>query len=223
MTDITTIPTANLRFLTTANSQKVSTSVHDRMRTGNSDMATKTGSSYITVTTTDSVEIPTAIWDFRPWRVRIRCRQVIATMTDNRKLQYRRFLANHAISGSQSLSQSFGFCRAGHHRKSRIWRWNFDAICQSCIDVIIWRPYRYFQLSVLTCRNYFSPIRGLIITQICRWNFNCTFHSFRDKYFRFRPPFPIVGHYWNHLDTLPASLPWSNAVGSSLECWWYMS
>jgi len=23
--------------------------------------------------------------------------------------------------------------------------------------------------------------------------------------------------------SLPASLPWSNVVGSSLECWWYMS
>jgi len=27
------------------------------------------------------------------------------------------------------------FCRAGHHRKSGIWRWNFGAICQSSRDV----------------------------------------------------------------------------------------
>jgi len=40
---------------------------------------------------------------------------------------------------------------------------------------------------------------------------------------RFRPPFPNVGHYWNRLGTLPASLPWSNAVGSPLEFWWCMS
>jgi len=44
--------------------------------------------------------------DFRPWRARIKCRQVIATMTDNCNLVV--FLANLAISGSQSLSQSFG-------------------------------------------------------------------------------------------------------------------
>jgi len=31
------------------------------------------------------------------------------------------------------------------------------------------------------------------------------------------PPFPIVGHYWNRLCTLLASLPWMNAVGSPLE------
>jgi len=28
---------------------------------------------------------------------------------------------------------------------------------------------------------------------------------------------PVAGHYWNRLGTLPASLPWSNAVGSLLE------
>jgi len=28
-------------------------------------------------------------------------------------------------------------CRARHHRKSQIWRWNLDAICQSSRDVII--------------------------------------------------------------------------------------
>jgi len=31
------------------------------------------------------------VGDFRPWRSRIKCRQVIATMTDKRKWQYRRF------------------------------------------------------------------------------------------------------------------------------------
>jgi len=58
-----------------------------------------------------------------------------------------------------------------------------------------WRPYRCFRLSVvvvLTYRHYFPPIHSLI-PQICRWNFNCTFHSFRNtgisrfgRRFRFR-------------------------------------
>jgi len=47
-------------------------------------MATKTGNSYITGTTTDTVEITTASPGFRPWQARIKCRQVTATMTDNR-------------------------------------------------------------------------------------------------------------------------------------------
>jgi len=48
-----------------------------------------------------------------------------------------------------------------------------------------WRSYRYDRLlvaSVLTCQKYFPLIRGIIL-QICRWNFNCTFHSFRDTRF----------------------------------------
>ena len=53
--------------------------------TGNSDVAAKTGNSYITRTTTDSVEIPTASECFWPLRVRIMCPEVIVTMSDNRK------------------------------------------------------------------------------------------------------------------------------------------
>ena len=40
----------------------------------------------------------------------------------------------------------------------------------------------YFRLSVavvLTYQHYFTPIHALI-PQICRWNFNCAFHSFGD-------------------------------------------
>jgi len=42
-------------------------------------------------------------------------------------------------------------------------------------------PYRYFRLSIpviVTGQHYFTSIHGLI-PQICRWNFNCTFHSWR--------------------------------------------
>jgi len=77
----------------------------------------------------------------RPWRDRIKCHQVIATMSDNRKWQYRRF-ARQSCNFWQSIVVAIIwliFCQAGHHQKSRIWRWSFDAICQcqSSTDVII--------------------------------------------------------------------------------------
>ena len=56
-----------------------------------------------------------------------------------------------------------------------------------------WLPYRYFRLSVavvLICQHYFTPVHGLI-SQCC-WNFNCLSYLKRHKYFRFRPPFPIL-------------------------------
>ena len=56
MTDIITIPTANLLQGEFAESVNMLSS----MTTGNSDVAAKTGNSYITGTTTDSVKIPTA-------------------------------------------------------------------------------------------------------------------------------------------------------------------
>jgi len=48
-------------------------------------MATKnkTGNSYTTGTTTDSVEIPAAIPGFLPCQAPIKCRQVITPMADN--------------------------------------------------------------------------------------------------------------------------------------------
>jgi len=53
---------------------------------------------------------------------------------------------------------------------------------QRCNYFRFWRPCRYFRLSVavvLSCRNYFPLLRGLI-PQICSWYFNCIFHRFRD-------------------------------------------
>jgi len=53
---------------------------------------------------------------------------------------------------------------------------------QRCNYFRFWGTYRYFRLSfdvVLTSQNYFPPTHCRK-PQICRWNFNCTFHSFRD-------------------------------------------
>jgi len=70
--------------------------------------------------------------DFRPWGARIKCRQVIATTTDNRKWQYGRFwvpILQFLVVG-RCRNHLAIFCRARRHRKSRICRWNFDAIYQ---------------------------------------------------------------------------------------------
>jgi len=88
MTDITTIPTANLGFSNKASSQNVSTSDYNVERQPEIAIwPSKPENSYTTGTTTYGVEIPTASPGFSIWRARIKCRQVIATMTDNRKWQ----------------------------------------------------------------------------------------------------------------------------------------
>jgi len=79
------------------------------------------------------------IWGFRPRPARRNWSRTTATTTDNWKWQYRRFArqsCNFWLSIVVAIIWLI-FCQAGHHRKSRIWRWNFDAICQSSIDVII--------------------------------------------------------------------------------------
>jgi len=92
---------------------------------------------------------------------------------------------------------------ARRHRKSRIWRWNFDArVGAISIFPVVGRCYTYLP-------TLFSTYTWSYIPHISRWNFNCTSHSFRD--------ISISG---NRLGTLPASLPWSNALGSPLEFWW---
>jgi len=138
------------------------------------------------------------IWGFRPCPVRRNWSQAIASTTDNRKQQYRRF-GRQSCNFWQSIVVAIIwliFCRARRHQKSRIWRCNFDAVClwQNSRNVIIsgLGPYRYFRLSVaviLTCQHYFLPIHGFTL-QICRWNFKCTFHSFRDA------SVSVFGHYF---------------------------
>jgi len=90
-----------------------------------------------------------------------------------------------------------------------------------------WGPYRYFRLLIDThlallfsasidnrLLNHWFVVR--ILTALL-WTF-----IVRYKYFRFRSPLQIVGHYWKRLYTLSACLPWSNAVGLPLECWCYV-
>jgi len=160
MTDITTIPTANLGFSTTASSQKVTTSVYNIERQPQIAIWPPKPEVVVPLELQQiASKFQRQVGDFRPWRTRLKCRQVTATMTDNRKWQcshrnrkylhlwhYDRqddsfngksevfdqaqleetdagrlrqrpttgngnvdvLLANHALSGSRSLLQSFG-------------------------------------------------------------------------------------------------------------------
>jgi len=133
-------------------------------------------------------QFPRQIRGFRPRPARRNRLWAIATTTGNRKLQYTfcativQFLV---VDRCRNHLANLWSIRAGHHQKSQIWRWNFDAICQSSRDVIIFGFGGHIDISGcrsccrVTCQNYFPPAHGLI-PQICRWNFNCTCHSFRD-------------------------------------------
>jgi len=151
-------------------------------------MATKTGSSYNTgTTTTDSVEIPTASPLF--WTMASPNKVLPNNCENDRQpemamytfwapsLQFlvvdrcRNHLADLLSSSSSSKIPNL----AMEFRR-------YLSEFRRCNCFRLWRQYRYFRLSVavvLTCWNYFPPIRGLT-PQICRWSFNCAFHSFRD-------------------------------------------
>jgi len=192
-------------------------------------MATKTGNSYSTGTTTGSVEIPTTspgfsttaspnkvspsdcdndrqpekamwtskpeilisqklwqigwqlhqqIWGFRPCTARRNWPRAIATMIDNRKQQSCNFLVvdrcnNHLanVLSSSSSSKIQNLALEFRRYLSEFQRRNY---------LRFWGPYWYFRMPVtvvLTCQYYF-PIIHALIPQICRWNFNCTFHTF---------------------------------------------
>jgi len=65
-------------------------------------MATTTGNSYPLELQQIASKFQRQIRDFRPWRARIKCRQVIATMTDNRKWQCGPKTGNTYVSGTMT-------------------------------------------------------------------------------------------------------------------------
>jgi len=88
MTDITTIPTVNLGFSTTASSQKVSTSVYNIERQTEIAIWPPKPEVVIPLELQQTAsKFQRQVRDFRPWRSRIKCYQVIAIMIDNRKWQ----------------------------------------------------------------------------------------------------------------------------------------
>jgi len=65
-------------------------------------MAAETGNTYIFETRRDSIEIPTANLGFTPTQDSKKCRQVIATSTENSDMAYK--TGNNYISGATSDS-----------------------------------------------------------------------------------------------------------------------
>ena len=124
---IITIPTANL--LPGRVCKKYQQVTVTSITTGNSDMTDKTGNSY--GTTTNSVEITTACQVFMTTKS---SNKVPLSDCDNArqpemKTQTCRARACNFWSTFVEIIW-LHFYRARHHRKSRICRWNFDAICQ---------------------------------------------------------------------------------------------
>jgi len=140
MTHIITILTANLGFSTRTSSQKVSTSDCNFERQPEIAIWPPKPEMLISLELRQLAwQFQLQIWSFRPRPARRNWPRAIATTTDNRKWQYRRF-------GRQSCNCwwlivvaiiwliSF---RARRHRKSGIWRWNFNASCRSSRYIII--------------------------------------------------------------------------------------
>jgi len=151
-------------------------------------MATQTGSTLSPTVWQLSLQFRRQIWGFWPRPYRRNWPRAIATTTDNRKLQYGRF-ACQSRNFWQSVVVAIIWlilCRARRHRKTGISRWNLDAICPSSRDVIIsgFGAISTFPVVGHCCTYlptlFYTYTWSYTIPQICRWNFNCTFHSLRD-------------------------------------------
>jgi len=87
MTDVTIIPTANMGFSTRSSSQKVSSDYNIEWRTKIAIWPPKPEIVIPLELQQIASKFQRQVLDFRPWQARIKCHQVIATMTDNRKWQ----------------------------------------------------------------------------------------------------------------------------------------
>jgi len=153
--------------------------------TRNSNVATKTGYTYISGTMTDRMTIPTANLRFSATLSATKLTPGDCNNDRQLELPYGHF-ARRSRNFWQSVVVAMTWliiCWARHHRKSRIWRGNLDAICFSSTDVIISGFGGHIDIS--GCRSVFcllaniiSHVHGLIPQ--CRWNFNRTVRSWRD-------------------------------------------
>jgi len=103
MTNITTIPTTNLRFSTKTSSQKMSTCDYNIERQPKVAVWPAKPKIVIPLELQQiASKFQRQVRDFWPRRARMKCRQVIATMTDNRKRQ------------------------CGHQNRKYLYLWNYD-------------------------------------------------------------------------------------------------
>ena len=125
MTDIITMPTENLGFSTKVNSQKVSTSDYNIERQPEISIWPPKPEIVIPLELQQiASKFQRQVRDFRPWWARIKCRQVIATMADNRKWhcspQNRKYLyiQNYGRSDDNSNGKSGVFDHAYHEESA---------------------------------------------------------------------------------------------------------
>jgi len=101
MTYISTIPTANLVFSNRVSSQRVSTSDYNFELQPEIAIWPPKPEIVIPLELQQiASKFQRQVRNFRLWRARIKCRQVIATMTDNRKCQCGPKTGNTYISGT---------------------------------------------------------------------------------------------------------------------------
>jgi len=86
-----------------------------------------------------------------------------AIVTDNRKQRYKRFGRRYCNLWQSVVVViiSLIYCRARHHRKHRILRWNFDVICQSSTDVTISGSGCHIDIS--GCRSLLYSLANVIL------------------------------------------------------------
>jgi len=88
----------------------------------------------------------------------------------------------------------------------------------------LWRLYRYFRLSsrlqslVVTISELYMVINPRFSVGIAMLSVTVS-----EICFRFRRPFPVVGHYCNRPGTLSSSSPWSKTLGLPLDFLWHLS
>jgi len=166
---ITTIPTANLGFSISASSQKVSTSDYNIEQQPKIAIWPPKPEIVIPLELQQiASKFQRQVRDFRSWRARIKCRQMSATMTDNRKWQCGPKTGNTYSSGTMTDRMTWMTIPAANLRHSptpSAKSWNFDNICQNSRDVII---SGFGAISIFpvvgrccTCQHYFTPTHGL--------------------------------------------------------------
>jgi len=122
----------------------------------------------------DSIEIPTTNLEFiRSCRARKRCRQVIVTTTNNRKLQHGRFRQPYCRFRLSVIVMAWGTASTSQWSKPKIFPWNSgDAghTLRRYKYFRFWRPYSYFWMSIVvavTRLHFYYRAMHVVLAQCC--------------------------------------------------------
>jgi len=146
--------------------------------TGSGNMAIKTGNTYISGAMADRMTVLTANYGFltTPSSQKL----TMGDCDNDRQseiaiLSYGRFArqsCNFWQSDIVAIIQLI-FCRARHHRKFRIWRWNLDAFCQSSRDVVTSGLGGHNDIS--GCRSLLYLLANIILHLYNTWSYTPDF------------------------------------------------